>query len=564
MPDNHTDVSIVLAGEAGQGVQTVERLLVRLAARAGLHVFATKEVMSRIRGGVNSTELRVGTRPVRAFVDRIDVFIPLVNQTMPHLQRRIGDETLILAETSRIDIHPGAVDVPLTAVAEEVGKALYSNSVALGLIAGLLEIDAGLLGEVVGEHFSAKGGEIAEANREAARRGRELGRGLVEDGRFSKTVTPDGDKGERLLLNGTRAVALGALAGGCNYCCAYPMSPSTGVLVELAARQDELPLVVEQVEDEIAAVNMAAGAAATGARPLVTTSGGGLALMSEGLSVIGNMELPLVLHCAQRPGPATGLPTRSEQGDLNLALHAGHGDFARVVLAPGNIEEAYRLTHHAFDLALRYQIPVILLTDQYLVDSFHDLGELPELESLDDHIVKTKADYRRYAYTESGVSPRGVYGHGAGFVRSDSHTHDQDGHISEDLHETRPRMVEKQLLKLEGLQAEALEPVLHGPRDYQTLLITWGSTLEPAREALENTRRDDVALLHFPQLYPLPLAALEYLGSAERLICLEGNATGQFADLLLRELGFAVDEKLLKYNGLAFTVEDVADLISDL
>jgi 2-oxoglutarate ferredoxin oxidoreductase subunit alpha len=562
VPEETTDVSIVFAGEAGQGVRTIEELLLGLLPRTGLHVFSASEFMSRIRGGVNSTQLRVGPRPLRAAVERVDVLIPLVDELTKHLAGRLDDETVILAETERLSGYAEALDVSLQAVAEELGSKLYSNSVAVGLVAGLLGVDAEAAAGHVAEHFAAKGDEVAEANAEAVRRGHRRGRELVEDGSVAFELGRDETAGENLVLSGTEAVALGALAGGCNYCCAYPMSPSTGVLVELAARQDELPLVVEQVEDEIAAVNMAAGAAAAGARALVTTSGGGLALMSEGLSVVGNMELPLVLHVAQRPGPATGLPTRTEQGDLNLALHSGHGDFARIILAPGDWEQAFALSHSAFNLAATYQVPVFLLTDQYLVDSSVDLPA-PALDGLrvEEHIIDTAADYRRYRLTENGVSPRGVYGRGAGLVRSDSHTHTEDGHISEDLVDIRPAMVEKQLRKLETIATAAEAPTLYGPEDYRDLLVCWGSVLPAVREALELAGDGRTALLHFSWLYPLPEAALEYLERAERIVVLEQNATGQFADLLLRDLGFPVDEKYLKFNGLQLTVEDIVELL---
>jgi len=315
---------------------------------------------------------------------------------------------------------------------------------------------------------------------------------------------------------------------------------------------------VEQAEDEISAVNMGIGAGYAGARALVSTSGGGFDLMGEGLSLAGIMELPLVIHIAQRPGPGTGLPTRTEQGDLEIARYSGHGEYPRAILAPGSPEEAYDCARHAFTMADASQSPVLLLTDQYLLDSLYDIETLPlPHEPPKSEIVATEASYERYAASATGLSPRGVPGLGQGFVCVDSDEHDAQGRITEDF-DTRVAMVDKRMAKGRLLQTSlALPPCLYGPQLYHTLLISWGSTGPTIEEALKQLALPEVALLHCTQVYPLPQEMAAYMERAKRIIVVENNATGQFARLLRAETGCTIDDQWLKYNGLAFSVEEI-------
>jgi 2-oxoglutarate ferredoxin oxidoreductase subunit alpha len=557
------DLSIVLCGQAGQGVQTVEFLLTRLLKLAGYHVFATKEYMSRVRGGLNSTTLRVSHREVAAHVDRMDVLVPLSGGAVEHVAKRISPETVVLGERAVIGDGPAlqscrVLDVPFTKLAQEIGNVLYSNSVAVGAVAGVLGLDLERVKDHVRRFFAGKQPSIMDDNARAVQAGykavESLGVGELSLGSVSDVGTKD-----RLLLDGAEAVGLGAIAGGCNFVSSYPMSPSTPVLTFLARHGDEFGVVVEQAEDEIAAINMAIGAWYAGGRALVTTSGGGFALMTEGLSLAGMLETPIVIHLAQRPGPATGLPTRTEQGDLELALYAGHGEFPRIILAPGTLEDGFQLARQAFNLADKHQVPVFILTDQYYIDSYYDAPafDLSKV-AVEKHVVKTAADYRRYVVTQDGVSPRGVPGYGEGLVVVDSDEHDEEGHITEDL-DLRVRMVNKRLAKGATLTADIVPPVLIGPENYKNLVICWGSTYHAVKEAVERLGRDDTAILHYRQVYPLHDQTADYMGRAEHTIVVEGNATGQFAKLIELHAGVPADELLLKYNGLNFSVEEVAD-----
>ena len=563
------DVSIVLCGQAGQGIQTVEHLLTRIFKLAGYNVFATKEYMSRIRGGMNSTEIRVSSVPIHASVSRIDILIPLDKEAIKHVEERISPQTIILAdeETTSEGFDQNKykfVEVPFTKTASQIGNKIYSNVVAVGTVAGLFRIELEKVSNFVKQFFSTKSEGIVKNNLAAAKAGYELSGTLQGIATIGFSIDKGSGIKEQILLSGSEAVALGAVAGGCNFISAYPMSPSTGVLVFLAKHAKEFGIITEQAEDEIAAINMAIGAWYAGARAMVTTSGGGFALMTEGLSLAGMLESPIVIHLAQRPGPATGLPTRTEQADLELALYAGHGEFPRIIFAPGALEDAFHLTQKAFNLADKYQIPVFILTDQYLVDSYYNtLGFDVSGIRVEKYIVKTSKGYERYILTENGISPRGIPGFGTGLVAVDSDEHDQAGHITEDL-DLRTRMVDKRLSKLELLKGEIIPPELVGPDDYKNLIVCWGSTYSIVDEAVKNLDRDDVAFLHFKQMYPLLNETIDYLQKAHKVMIVENNATSQFAKLIKLHTGIDIENKILKYNGLSFYVEELTERLNTL
>jgi 2-oxoglutarate ferredoxin oxidoreductase subunit alpha len=552
------EVSIVLCGEAGQGIQTVEHILTQTLKLSGYHVFSCQEYMSRIRGGQNSTLVRVSSRRVAAPVDRIDFLVPFGPGSVRHVEKRISSETVVLGERKLFaDEYQGerGIDLPFSEMAQEVGGRIYTNTIAVGLLAGLLKVDRDVLGRYLRSHFSGKDEGTIQKNIDAARKGTELSDRLLREGRFQIDLPQDNKIKDEILVDGVEAMAMGAVAGGCNFLSFYPMSPSTALAVMLAERSKDFGILVEQAEDEISAMNMGIGAWYAGARALASTSGGGFALMVEGLSLAGMIESPMVVHLAQRPGPATGLPTRTEQGELLFALYAGHGEFPRILLSPGTIEDCFFLTQKAFDLADRYQVPVLILTDQYLLESHYNLPSLdPTQISLRRHFVETKEDYKRFALNESGLSPRGIPGFGDGLVVVDSDEHDEEGHITEDLL-LRTRMVEKRLRKLELIKKESIPPELVGPANYETLVVGWGSTYHAVKEAVRRLERDDVAFLHFRQVYPLHSDTRRYLEKAKRRVIVENNGTAQFAKLLRLETGFEMDREILQYNGLPFSVD---------
>jgi 2-oxoglutarate ferredoxin oxidoreductase subunit alpha len=425
-------------------------------------------------------------------------------------------------------------------------------------------VDIEHLKDCVRHFFAGKPENVVEDNARAAEAGYKAAGELNLPTDLKLSMDTDTQVKGELLLNGSEAVGMGAIAGGCNFVCSYPMSPSTPVLTFLAQHGRDFGMVVEQVEDEIAAMNMAIGAWYAGARAMVTTSGGGFALMVEGLSLAGMLESPMVIHIGQRPGPATGLPTRTEQGDLQFVLRAGHGEFPRIILTPGTLEDGFYLTQKAFNLADKYQVPVFVLTDQFYIDSYYNISGLDLSKvSVQKHVVETSKDYRRYESAEDGISPRGIPGHGEGLVVVDSDEHDEEGHITENL-DLREQMVDKRLAKGYALEEEMVPPELVGPEDYRNMVVCWGSTYHAVREALERLGRSDTAMLHYRQVYPLHASTVDYLNQADRTVIVEGNATGQFADVISLHAGIDIDDGILKYNGLSFSVEELVDGLKGL
>ncbi|AJC73558.1 2-oxoacid:ferredoxin oxidoreductase subunit alpha [Pseudothermotoga hypogea DSM 11164 = NBRC 106472] len=551
------EVSVVISGAAGQGIQAVEHLLSNVVKDSDLYVFATKEYMSRVRGGNNSTTLRISCKPVYANIDRIDLLLVLNENAIERHRWRMTTSTIVLGEEKFVKDETNHVVVEFSKIAESFGNRIYANSVATGVLAGIMELNIDALKKNIEQYFVKKGNEVINANVSAALKGYELGRKLGLKLELKKCE----EVRKKNLLNGSMAVALGAVAGGCNFVSSYPMSPSTAVFTELAKMSKTHGILVEQAEDEIAAANMVIAAWYAGARGLVTTSGGGFALMCEAISLAGMIETPIVVHLGQRPGPATGLPTRTEQADLNLVLYAGHGEFPRVIYAPGSIEEAYELTAKAFNVADKFQIPVFVLTDQYLLDSYYLVDDLPKMD-IERHIVKTDANYRRYTVTEDGISPRGIPGYGEGLVRVDSDEHDEFGHITESS-SVRKAMVEKRLRKMNKIIQEALPPKLSGPKDYEVLIVSWGSTYLIVEEALQSFLNHKIAHLHFSQVYPIHPSAKEYFEKAKRVIFIEQNATGQFANLVQQTFLIDTSERILKYDGYAYSVEQIAKAIRE-
>lgn len=559
------DLSIVLGGAAGQGIQTVEALLMQVLRREGYHVFACKEYMSRIRGGSNSTEIRVTSRKRAAFVRRIDLLFALDQGVIPHLAERITEATVLLGEKERLkDGARRMIDVPFTRFAGELGSPLYTSTVAVGVVLGMLGVEPGVFEAYLREHFSRKGDEVVAKNIEAARKGFAYGKHIAFQEGIEIAIAKHEPDPDEIMLDGTQSIGLGALAGGCDFISSYPMSPGTGPFAFLAQNGAPFGVVVDQAEDEVGAINMSLGASYAGARALVSTSGGGFALMEEGVSLSGMTETPIVVHLGMRPGPATGLPTRTEQADLNLVLYAGHGEFPRAVFAPGTPQEGAAAMRQAFEIADRYQIPVFVLTDQYFLDSVFVLAQAAlRFPPLRPHIVETASDYLRYLVTEDGVSPRGVPGYGAGLVCVDSDEHTEDGHITESG-AVRVAMHEKRLHKLDGVRAAALLPTVIGDlKSAETLVVAWGSNRGVLEEALESVPDGAVAGLHFHQVYPLP-AGGKKLFRGKKVVVLENNATGQFAEVLKREYGLKVSGNILQYDGCPFSVEEVVSALENL
>jgi 2-oxoglutarate ferredoxin oxidoreductase subunit alpha len=558
------DIQLLIGGEAGQGLVTIGQLLGKVLVRAGYEIFVSQSYHSRIRGGHNTFAIRLGDGPFFAPRESIDILVALNAETVELHRGQLTDQALLIADSAFAPALPGTISVPFAELAPE---RLW-NTASLALLGQILDLSSGPLFLAIEGMLGKKHPEALVENREVIEKSRRWAADHVPEHGFS--LTGGAPVGDRLLLNGNEAIALGALAGGLKFCAFYPMTPATSIILELIAHAEVMGCVFEQAEDEIAAINMAIGAAFAGAPSIVATSGGGFALMAEGVSLAAMTETPLLIVVAQRPGPATGMPTRTEQGDLEFVLHAGHGEFPRAIFAPGSIEDCYLLTQKALAVAEQSQSPVFLLTDQFLADSsrpvipFDPAAIVPVMAGANPDSISTP--YKRYLFTENGISPRLLPGMSRHLVVADSDEHDEEGHISED-HETRVAMVEKRLRKFDLLRQEVISPVLDGEKGAELLFVCWGSSQGPVQEAVAVLRKQggSVASLHFPQVWPLvPDQFLNILEAAREVVCVEGNATSQFARLLQRETGFAIPGRIARYDGLPFTAQYILDRLENL
>ncbi len=548
------DTSIFIAGAAGEGIQTVGDVVSHVLLSEGRSVFAFREYESRIRGGDSSVRIRISDPPRNAPRDDADILVPMNPHAARAYRPALADDALVLGEGAE---EAGGISISFKQLAEEHGGAeLYANAAAAGALCAVLGLPFDALQRTVSKQFSKYGDEAVDSNLAAARAGYDAG---TENGDPDVALPPVEQPSDHAFLTGHEAIALAAAAAGCRFLCAYPMSPSTSIITALS-RDRELGVFTEQAEDEIAAINMSLGASAAGARAMVATSGGGFALMVEALSLCGMLELPLVIVIAQRPGPATGLPTRTAQEDLLFALHAGHGEFARLILAPSDPQDAIEKTVRAFHLAERYQVPAIVLTDQYLDDAAFSLSQLAipddaaDRSLADPHRIE---DYARYAITDSGISPQLYIGQSEHLVCLDSDEHDEHGHITEDLSGLRVRMVDKRLRKESALRTEVQAPVAADTDDADTILIGWGSTkgaIDEAADALRDRGRS-VGTLHFTELWPLP----DFTLPNADLWIVEGSARGPFAHLLSAELAAAPAGVVRRYDGLPITAANILE-----
>lgn len=548
------NLNVLIGGEAGQGLQTVGEAFTRALARQGYRVHVTQTYESRVRGGHNVFAVRFGPEEVLAPTEKVDLLVALNQETLFLHRDEMAPGAHVLTDEAW-EVPPGLASVLAVPYKSLSGNG-FANTVAVGVASSMLgipeEVLAGALEQILGK---GKAGAVVESRKvlsDAYRWGKENCRNM--DVPPSKPLASP-----RIVLNGHEAVGLGAISAGVRFCAYYPMSPSTSVAMTLIQWSRQMGIIVEQAEDEIAAINMAIGASFAGLPSMVPTSGGGFALMVEAVSLAAVTETPVVILIGQRPGPATGLATRTEQADLEFVLHAGHGEFPRAVFAPGSIEECFHLTRKAVELAEKYQGPVFILTDHFLADSYRDVDPFP-VENLgcvlpgeDPSGIQGK--YARYTITPSGVSPRLLPGVSEHLVVADSHEHTEAGHITEDL-TLRPKMVEKRLRKAQGLAQEVVPPSFLGPEDPELILVGWGSTKGALQEAASLLAREGrkTGVLHFSQVWPLVEDQfLEKLTRAKQAVCVEGNATGQLARLIRRETGFQFSSRVSRYDGLPIT-----------
>jgi len=569
----HIDFAVGIGGAAGQGVATPGNILAKLFARRGLHINAYNAYQSIIRGGHTFLTIRTSEEPVRCMGDDLAMLIPLNQDTMDRHLGRMRAGASVLYDRDRVK--PGAAaegvqlcPLPLSELAKNI---LYYNTAAVAAVLRLVSVELKPFEDMLAQQFKRKGEAVVAENVAAARAGYDYAGAHFKPYAFSLP-----DTGKRLAVaTGNESLAMGGVAAGVKFYCAYPMSPSTGVLMWMARHARELGIMVRQVEDELGVINMAIGAAHTGCRAMCATSGGGFALMTEALGAAAMMEIPVVCINVQRAGPATGVPTKTEQGDLWQVLGAGQGDYPRIIAAPTSIRDCFHLIPEIFNLADKFQCPGIVLAD--LLESegfstfepaelvFNPPRDRGEIIGLGGEAPEVNGGYKRYRMTESGISPRAVPGtpDHAHVVATDEH--DEDGVlISDEFTDPgkRQAIMERRGRKMDGVLPLLEPPRFTGPADAEVTLVGWGSTEGVIDEAVEQLAAHGIVANHLQIRWLVPLqseAIGRALSGARNIVMVENNYSGQFARYLRSETGIAADAHIRKYDGEPFMPHHVVN-----
>jgi 2-oxoglutarate ferredoxin oxidoreductase subunit alpha len=573
--------TIGIGGAAGQGVATPGDIFAKIFSRRGLHLNAYNAYQSIIRGGHTFLTIRTGPEKVSNMGDRLDLLIPLNQDAMDrHLGLlRSGAGCIYNADT----IKPGVAaegaalcPLPVSKLADITRNKVAQNTLAVGAGLNMMGIGFPALEEVLTEQFKKKGAAMVAENVDIARAGYDYAAANFKPFAWPLPMTNN----RYAVLSGNIAMAMGGAAAGVKFYCAYPMSPSTGVLHWMAAHARKANIMVRQVEDEIGVVNMAIGAAHAGVRSMCATSGGGFALMSEGLGLSAMMETPVVVIDCQRAGPSTGVPTKTEQGDLWQMLGAGFGDYPRAIAAPLDIGDCFKIIPEMFNIADRYQCPGIVLCDLLLSEGRlsvdpKDLDFAPVVDRgeliTEAPMTGTNGDgvYKRYKITESGISPRAVPGIPGYTHTAASDEHDEDGVLISDefTNPTKRRaMMEKRMRKVVGIEAAVPHPELWGPHDAEVTLIGWGSTKGVIEEACEILNEQGVSANQLQIRWLVPLhgdAILDILKGARHTIIVENNYSGQFARYLRSETSFVPNGYIRKYDGEPFMPHHIVEAVKE-
>ncbi len=538
-----TSVSVRISGANGDGVESSGALLAKVATRSGLQVFGHRGYQSVIRGGHVWYQVRISEEKPWSHGEGIDILVALNQDSITHQRSHLRDGATIIYDPSKVSLDQvdlnkyRALPIPLLDIALKTGgDAIMRNVVAIGAVLGLVGIDLKVMDDVLNGMFSRKGQQAVDGNVKSA------SAGYGYEG-VKPVCSLKGDGKARYVIDGNSALAVGAYAGGCKFYAAYPMTPATGIMHWFAAHEDR-GTMFKQTEDEIAAINMTIGAAHAGVRAMCGTSGGGFSLMVEALGMAGMMEVPIVVVDSQRTGPSTGLPSKTEQGDLLFVMHASQGEFPRIVVAPRSVDECFIVGSDAFNLAERYQCPVLILLDQYLsehvesVDGFGFDSIRIDRGSIADKPAADGGRFKRYALTEDGISPRSMPGTpGLEFV-APSYEHNEYGDLVSDVLSgidehvlMRKRMQEKRMRKIDTMlrnETVFVPEVVNGGAEYH--LVTFGSTTESAMEAVDLLKKQglDFGLISFKYLMPLDgekaKAALSGQEAHRRRVQLHGAA----------------------------------------
>ena len=575
------DLNWAVGGEAGDGIDSTGKIFAQALSRAGRHVFTSKDFASRIRGGYTAYKIRTSTERIESVVDSLDVLIALTQRTVEENTEELHDGSVIIYDGERtmmedFEAPEGTIglSVPLQRLAEEAGGAIMQNVVALGAACAVCDFDVSYLDESLEKRFGGKGSSIVDNNKEAARAGRDYVNDEIADTFPYDLDTTDADY---VLLNGDEAIGMGAIAAGCRFYAGYPITPATDVMEYLKGRIERFGGHVVQAEDELSAINMALGAARAGARAMTATSGPGIDLMAETFGLVATTETPMVICDVMRSGPSTGMPTKQEQGDLDMLLHGGHGEIPRFVVGATTVAECFHKTVEAFNLAEKYQTPVYLVADlalsvteqtyppeEFDMDAVEvDRGPLVRGSDVEEW-TNDSDQFTPHAATESGVSPRTIPGTAGGAHMTTGLEHDELGRRTEET-EVRVEQVDKRQRKVETAQRdEAWTAREFGDADSGTLVLSWGSNEGAIREAMEllDEQGTTIRFLSVPYLFPRP-DLTEAVEAAEEVIVVECNATGQFADVIEHDTLTRV-KRINKYDGVRFDADELAAHITDV
>jgi len=569
--------AVAIGGAAGQGVATPGNIFAKIFARRGLHLLAYNAYQSIIRGGHTFLTIRAGVENVTSFGDRIDLLIPLNQDTMDRHLRLLGPGAAAIYNGDTVkpgEAAPGVrlCPLPVGELSKDGRNKVEQNVLAVGAALSLIGVGFASLEHILAQQFKKKGDAVVAENLGVARAAYQYASQHFEPFASPLPMT----ERRYAVLTGNMALAMGGVAAGVKFYCAYPMSPSTGVLHWMAAHARKAGIMVRQVEDEIGVINMTIGAAHAGVRAMCATSGGGFALMSEGLGMSAMIETPLVVIDVQRAGPSTGVPTKTEQGDLWQVLGAAFGDYPRMIAAPTDILDCFKLIPEMHNLADRFQCPAIVLSDLLLSEGHTsvDPADLDFSVPIDRGELITTANgasggYKRYLITDSGVSPRAIPG-----VPGHTHTvatdeHDEDGVLISDEYTNpikRRAMMEKRQRKVTGIEAAVPPPVLKGPREADVTLIGWGSTQGVIQEAIEILSEAGITANHLQIRWLVPLhgeAIVDLLRSSHRTIIVENNFSGQFARYLRSETSFVADGHIRKYDGEPFMPHHIVEAVKE-
>ena len=572
------DIQVMIAGYAGDGVLFTGNVLGKIMKRQGWEVVTYRDFPSNIRGEATNYTIRASLNKIYSRGDDIDVLMAFdCDAILRHLQS-VADNGIVLCEsgvTESVRLSPKRGHTfhkfPMRELAKKNFKSeIFKNTILLGGLCYILDLDLKIIEEVLSEVFlERKGKEVVDKNVQALKLGCDEAKKIVkEEERHPLVERPDKN---RLFISGDEAIALGGLAGGCRFFAAYPICPASEIWQWLIKHIHDFNGMVVQTEDEIAAINMALGAAYSGVRAMTSTSGPGGSLMMEAFSLAGMAEIPIVVAHVQRAGPSTGLPTRPEQSDLHQWVFGAHGDFPRIVLSPGTIEECFYFMPHAFNLAEKYQCPVILLTEQnygqnfYTVNKFDlsrvsiNRGLLLSQDKLNDI-----EDYKRYALTENGISPRVIPPMVNGIHMVEGNEHDEKGYRDED-EEIRIQMMKKRMNKLDGALEDVIPPVLWGETDADIGIIGFGSTLCPIREAMDQLDEQGISTkyLQIRTLWPFSVAEVEeFMSSSTTVFIVENNYSGQLSHLIQGQgVECSPVHEINKYSGHTFRPIEIAESV---